>query len=326
MRNLQQVDLNLLVALDLLLEEESVTRAAERYGRSTPAMSRMLTRLRELMGDPLLERTGRSLRPTPRARLLKGELRRFLTEARALLGPPAFDPATCSRTFTLQANEDFVSGVSVPLLRVIEAEAPGVSVRFLPEGPEGEAGLRTGRVDMDVSSGAPPDAALTERRLFRERHIGAARIGHPIFAAAIDAAAFASFEHVARSLKAEAFGPVDEALAALGLARRVRVVTPSMRTALAVAAQSDLICVGPSTLVAHLIDEGAALAPFELPVRTPELTVRLRWHPQFDADPEHGWFREIASSILRAQVPENAAELPIRRASGPPAWRAELRA
>ncbi|MGE3302892.1 MAG: LysR family transcriptional regulator [Hyphomonadaceae bacterium] len=325
MRNLQQIDLNLLVALDLLLEEENVTQAARRYGRSVPAMSRILMRLREAIGDPLLVRVGRRLAPTARAKLLKNDLGRFIADARALLDPPSFEPAALTRDFVLQCNEDFVSSLGLPILKAIQAQSPGVSVRFAPEGREGEDALRTGRIDLELSSGSAANRALVNEELFRERYVAVARRGHPIFQRPIDAAAVASYPHVVRSRLADPHQTIDEALARHGLSRRVIMVVPSMRSALTIAAGSDLIAAGPSTLVAGLARQLPVRA-FELPLQIPQITIRQSWHPRFQSDVEHQWFRGVVGGILRSQVPEDAAEKPIPTAEPPPLRRRVRRA
>ncbi|MEZ4251049.1 MAG: LysR family transcriptional regulator [Polyangiales bacterium] len=150
--HLASLDLNLLVALDALLQEGSVTRAARRLGLSQPATSHALARLRELFGDPLLVRVGRGLAPTPRAEALRAPLERVLADVRRLLRErPAFDPATSRRRFVLLCP-DLLAPLLPELLTVLEHDAPGVDLaveqpRGDIHGPleEGRATWRSGR-------------------------------------------------------------------------------------------------------------------------------------------------------------------------------------
>ena len=293
LRTLQSVDLNLLVALELLLEEENVTEAARRYGRSVPAMSRMLARLREMLDDPLLVRAGRRLTPTPRARALRPALSKLIADAQSMLEPPDFDPAALTRQFTIQSNEDLASSLSGVLVTAVKAEAPGVSLRFAPEGRESEDALRNGRVDVDIGAGAALHPEIISEVLFRQMFVGAARIGHPLFERPITAQSFASVEHIVRSRRGQGWGPIDEAMSRQGLARRVALIVPSARAAITVAARSDLVATGPASFVRSLIAEGVAVRAFELPVATPAIEIALSWHPQFHADPAHRWFRKV---------------------------------
>src|SRR5262249_10526208 len=124
--------LNLLVALEALLVEESVGRAVRRVGLSQPAMSHALGRLRELVGDPLLVRVGASMQPTLRAESMREPLREALEQVRGVLRSEAFEPARSARTFRLLMS-DYASGVMLaPLLLRLQREAPGVRVEVRP--------------------------------------------------------------------------------------------------------------------------------------------------------------------------------------------------
>jgi DNA-binding transcriptional LysR family regulator len=125
-------DLNLLVVLDILLSEGSVTGAARRLGLSPSAMSRSLARLRSATGDPLLVQAGRSLVATPYAEGLRDRVRAVALEAQAVLSPTSasFDPAGLDRTFTIRANEGFVALLAASLVTAVTAAAPNASSVF----------------------------------------------------------------------------------------------------------------------------------------------------------------------------------------------------
>src|SRR5213593_213630 len=149
---MDEVDLNLLVALDALLAEGSVTGAARRLGLSSSAMSRTLARLRSATGDPLLVRAGRSLVPTPRAAELRDRVHLLTRDAQAVLRPTAndLDIAALELTFTIRANEGFIELFAAPLVTAITKAAPRVRVRFAPKPDKDARPLREGLVDLEI--------------------------------------------------------------------------------------------------------------------------------------------------------------------------------
>jgi DNA-binding transcriptional LysR family regulator len=149
-------DLNLIIALDALLEEGSVIGAARRMNLSPPAMSRTLTRIREQLGDPILVKTGRRMVPTPRALALREQVHQTMESAITLLQPESvLSLAALERTFTLHANDVFISAYGGVLLARLREEAPNVGIRFTPENGSDEDSLRDGKVDLYISAMRP---------------------------------------------------------------------------------------------------------------------------------------------------------------------------
>lgn len=292
-------DLNLLVTLDVLLEEGSVTRAARRLGLSPSAMSRALARLRETTGDPLLVRAGRGLVPTPRALELRGSVGRLVQDAEAALRPAeVLDPAGLERTFTLRTSEGFVESFGPDLIARVRQEAPGVRLRFVVKPDKDSASLREGSVDLEtgvVERTTSPE--VRTRALFRDRLVGVVRAGHPLGRGRVTPARFAAGGHIAVSREGIATGPIDDALAALELEREIAVIVGGFATAVALARASDLIAAVPDRHTAGLRE---GMRTFPLPVETPEFTVSLLWHPRLDADPAHRWLRAHVREVCAA--------------------------
>ncbi len=300
------VDLNLLVALDALLDEGSVAGAARRLGLSASAMSRTLARLREVTGDPLLVRAGRSLVPTPRAADLRERVPDLTREVRALLRPAAgeVDLARLERRFTLRANEAFVHVFAAPLVAAVTRAAPGVRLCFAPKPDKDVRPLREGSVDLEVGVLGRTGPEVRVQALFSDRHAGAVRRGHPLLAGDLTAERFAACGHVVVSHPAHAVDPVDEALGALGLERDAVVAAPSFPAALAIACASDLVAqVTEACLGAGRTGRGAParadVQGFALPMRLAPFTVSQMWHPRMDADPAHGWLRGVVRGVCR---------------------------
>jgi len=288
-------DLNLLTALNALLAEGSVAKAAQRLEVSISAMSRTLTRLRELTGDPLLVRGGRGLVPTPRALELREPVARILRDAQAVFnGGPSLDLAHLQRTFAIRANEGFVQAFGAAWLARLRQDAPGVCLRFVPKADKAVAPLRDGSVDMDIGVLGDSGPEVRVQMLFSDHFIGVVRKQHPLASIAMTPEHYAACSHVSVSRRGHVHGPIDAALAQMGLQRDIAIVVPSFPAALALVAESDLVASVPAR---QTVAARAGLHSFELPVATPELTVMQMWHPRLDADAAHTWLRSCLREI-----------------------------
>lgn len=304
---MENVDLNLLVALDALLAEGSVTGAAKRLGLSTSAMSRTLTRLRSAMGDPLLVRAGQGLVPTPRATELRDHVHALSRDVLAVLRPQIgdLDIASLERTFTIRASEGFVALFSAPLAAAAIEAAPRIRLRFAPKPDKDARLLREGLIDLEIGVLGMSAPEVRTQFLFRDAFVGVARVGHPLLAAAVTAERYAGCNHVVASRKEDFTGPVDDALADLGLKRAVLVVVPGYPDAMRIARHSDLVALVPRSCLGSSLagDAAPGLESFDLPVRTPEIMISAMWHPRMDADPAHRWLRETVMKVCRAAYP-----------------------
>ena len=289
-------DFNLLVVLDVLLAEGSVTRAAKRLRLSPSATSRALARLREVTGDPLLVRAGRGLVATPRAVELRERTGVLVEEIEAVLRPVAgFDPARLVRTFALRNRDGFVEAFGPALVERVGREAPGVLLRFVAKTDKDSAPLRDGSVDLEtgvIGEGTGPEVRAV--MLFRDRFVGVARIGHPLFAGPITVERFAAGDHVLVARRDRGRGPVDAGLEGLGAKRRIAAVVGSYGEAAALVRGSDLIGDMPERYTERLRDQ---LRTFDLPFAVPEITVSLMWHPRLEADPAHRWLRGVVREV-----------------------------
>ena len=289
-------DLNLLVALDVLLTEGSVARAARRMRLSSSAMSRTLARLRETVGDPLLVRAGRGLVPTPRALELRGRVGQLVQDAEAVLRPAeAVDLQRLARTFTLRSSEGFVENFGPDLIARVGEQAPGVRLRFLQKTDRDSAPLRDGTVDLETGVvGATIGPEVRAQALFRDRFVGVVRLHHSLSKAKITPSRYASGRHILVSRRGLEQGPVDEALAAVGLKREIATIVGGFSAALALARASDLIATVPERHTGNL---RTGMHSFRLPITTPEVTVSMLWHPRLEADPAHRWLRGCVRDV-----------------------------
>ncbi|TPK64725.1 LysR family transcriptional regulator [Mesorhizobium sp. B2-4-15] len=288
-------DLNLLFALDALLAEGSVARAARRLRLSPSAMSRTLARLREATGDPLLVRAGRGLVATPRAEELRQQVGLAVQDAEALLRPAELlDLPRLDRVFTLRTNEGFVEEFGPRLVARVEADAPGVRLRFAPKSDKDAMSLRDAAIDLEIGVAGETGPEVRIQALFRDRFIGAVRAGHPLGESTVTPERYAAGRHISVSRHGREKGPIDDALSALGLQRMVVCMVSGFSAALAMARASDLIASVPER---HSAGARAGMHSFALPVATVEVTISMLWHPRLDADPAQRWLRECVREV-----------------------------
>jgi DNA-binding transcriptional LysR family regulator len=287
---MSQPDLNLLHTLDILLREESVTRAARRLRLSPSAMSRALGRLRSVTGDDLLVRAGRSLVPTPRAVEMREKVGALVQEAHALLRPAeGLDLSTIERGFTLRTSDGFPETFGAALIGRVRDEAPGVRLRFVRKLDKDSEGLRDGSVDFETGVvGGTAGPEVRAQALFTDRYIGVVRAHHPLARGAVTAEAYASFGHVIAWRQGLDLGQVDACLGAAGLRREIVASADGFAAAVALARGSDLVATVPERHSWGLRD---GMHSFAIPLPIEPFTISLLWHPRLDGDPAHRWLR-----------------------------------
>lgn len=291
MDHLGRLDLNLLVTLDALLAELNVTRAADRLHRSQPAVSLQLSRLRRFFDDPLLVPGPRGMRPTARAEALREPVRAALAALDAAVAPSGpFDPATARNTWRVAASDYSAMTAMLPVLATLRETAPQTRLAVVRSVPARLA-LRADRGDIDLAFHTRHDAppGLHHRTLFAERYVLVGRDDHPALKRRPSVARFSTLEHLIVSPDGGGFhGVGDEALAAIGLVRRVVVSVPDFLLAPAVLARTDLVALLPRRLVRDI----AGLRIVEPPVDVPGYEIALLWPERLHRDPAHRWLRD----------------------------------
>jgi DNA-binding transcriptional LysR family regulator len=293
--------LALLPALMLLLEERSVTRAAERAGMSQPAMSRVLARLRRLLGDELLVRGPAGSSPTPRAQALAEALPAALDEVARAIRPPRFDPATAEARFTI-ATVDYIALVLLPeVVARVRREAPGIALDIRTAGgvdfPEA---LGQGAADLLIGAQNDFDrlGANYRQRLFDEDY---ACVMSRLAAGSrkrITLDDYLAMPHALVTITGRGGGVIDAALERAGRARRIALRIQNFLAAPWIVAGTDLAVILPRRLAGH-IAKPAGLAVFDLPVDLGTLTISQVWHARRHRDPAHAWLREVVAGAAR---------------------------
>lgn len=298
--DIRNIDLNLLVALDALLAERSVSRAAVRLHLSQPAASALLARLRALFDDPLLLRSARGMLPTPRALELLGPVRQVLDEIDAIVQPRAlFDPASAAHTFTVSASDSVEYALVPKLLDYLERKAPGVSLEVLPlDLPAVSRQLESGEVDLYITALQNAMPGLHVRPLYAERIVSVVRRKHPGVGERLSLDEFCALEHIRVSVPGSEFSmQIDQTLATLGRRRRTRLVVPHFLLVPEIVARSDMISALPERLARGYATK---LRIFDPPLEVEGFTVGEIWHERNQRDPAQQWLRDVL--LLLAQV------------------------
>jgi DNA-binding transcriptional LysR family regulator len=295
--DLQRLDLNLLRALDVLLAERHVTRAAARLHLTQPATSAALARLRAAFGDPLLVRGSGGLLPTPRAAELAPRVRALMQEIESLgARPRRFDPAAAQQRFVV-ATTDHVHALLTPWIGSLVRTAPGVDLALVALDTDTvTARMERGEVDLAISNLARTPAELRSRRVLTDSFVVIGRRDHPRLRRGLTLQAFCALEHVLVSPRGASFsGATDEALAARGLARRVRLSVQGFLQAADLVAASDLIAVYPERLARR---HAQRLKIVPTPVPIPGFTMVAAWHERVHNAPAQQWLREAVVEAL----------------------------
>ncbi len=297
--DLHGIDLNLLVAFDALMAERSVTRAGARIGRTQPAMSAALSRLRAMLRDELFVRGPSRLQPTPRALDLAEPLGHALADIqRTLAFTQAFDPRSSALVFTLGLSEHPTFVLLPRLVARLHQVAPTVTLRVRSFTARDDAVTMLDAGEVDLAIGVPPTtqaARILTQPLFEERFVCILRRGHPAAELPLDLPAFLALSHLLVSPENDRFGLVDAALAKRGLKRRLALTLPQMYAAPTLVARSDMI----ATLMAGVIPASGhadELAVIDSPLELDPMPFVMSWHRRNDGHPAQRWLRrEIAS-------------------------------
>lgn len=298
--DLRGIDLNLLLVFRSLMETGNTTRTAERLGLSQPAVSRALGKLRAVFNDPLMLKGAKGMLLTERADQLKAPLIDLLDQLKNFFDQTKFDPLSSDRVFRLTTTDYGAIILLTKLMPLLAAQAPSVALEILPFSSEMIRQLGEGHTDFALYSDEPVPSALRTRALFIETYSCLIRKGHPLLASdehPLSLDNFLRWPHALVSIRGGRVGAVDEALASIGLARKISLWIPYFATAAAIVAESDLLLTLPTRAAAQL----ASLAPLTLlpvPIEVERFGYRLLWHDRSQQDEGATWMRGLIYEAL----------------------------
>jgi DNA-binding transcriptional LysR family regulator len=292
--HIESVDLNLLKALDVLLDEQHVSRAAARFHLSQSAMSRTLSRLREAFADELLVRTSSGYTLTPRARHIQAELSEILPRLRNLVTEENFDPSTANGRIRIAASDYFLTVIGNRVFSAFFEQAKGISLVVEPVSPTTFDDLERGRVDMAfVPAAAPPQ--MVRHVLFTEDHVCVLDEDHPLTRDRLTPADLEAYPHAGVAALESGHMLVEAHLDRLGVRPPAGLTVPYFGAAAAAVRGTRLIAVVPRRLVGLLRQPGLRVA--EAPEQFSPFDYPMLWHPRLTGDPAHRWMRSL---LIRA--------------------------
>ncbi len=314
--NFRTLDLNLLRVFDQVMAERNLTRAARNLAMTQPAVSNALARLRDVLGDRLVVRSGYGVEPTPRALALWPAVSDALRRLAAALAPGEFVPAPADTSFVLAMADATAATVMPGLVEIIERDAPRVSIRVLPlttRDPrrlldESQMDLAVGYfpavlADLTAQAQAGVLPAFEHARLYDGDYVCVMRKDHPLAAGPLTLDAFCAAHHLLVSFSGRPYGFIDEALAGMGRERRIVLTVNQFFTAGQVVASSDLLTVLPRHFVDTAMAHAGALATRELPFAVPPVHVDLLWHRRDSHGPAHAWLRDAVTAASARALP-----------------------
>lgn len=298
MSDIRTLDLNLLKAFDALMDEKSVTKAAQHLSVTQPAMSGMLVRLREHFADPLFVRVQRGIEPTNRALVLASPVKQVLNQINAFLQPAQFDPQSAELTLSIACTDYALRAVIKPFLTALKQQAPHIKVALYSINEEtAQTQLEKGILDfvLVTPSFTPPD--VHHSHLYQEEYICIMHQDHPLAAQTeLSLEQFCAYEHALVSYHGGAFsGITDESLAQLGKLRSVTLSVQNFLILPELLESTDMIAMVPKRLVSHLPN----IKCFEPPFAVQGFTKTLAWHERTHHDPAYKWLRELIAESCR---------------------------
>ena len=305
--DLSAVDLNLLKLFDALVRERSVTQAGLRLGLSQPAASRALGRLRTMLGDRLVVRGKLGLELTPRGEMLAGPVTRLLDDARGIVAPAVFDPASATGRITIAAHDHLSLLVLSGLIARLERHAPALSLHIAQPAGDNVRLIMQGTADLALGIFEALPGSLYRRSLYTDNLVCVARSDHPNLRGGLSLERYLALRHVAVTISGVGESAVDAVLSTQGLTRHVALRVPHFLAGAMLVADSDMILTLPGRLARRLA-ERLPLMLMDLPLQVAPLSPAMIWHERFHRDPAHVWVRQqlvdvVASYNTAGEVP-----------------------
>ena len=319
MKNLNQIDLNLLVYLEVLLRERNVTHAANQLGLSQPAMSNGLRRLRALFDDPLLVRTSEGMTPTERALELEPLVKDILLGVdRAMQPATEFEPRAAQMVVRIMASDYAESTLFPAVLTELRDNAPDITLDIMNPSDVSFLDVERGKVDLVINRFDQMPQSFHQITLWQDSFSCLLSPNHPILDD-FSLESYLSADHIWVSKTGmgvgvgvdpsdvQRLGWVDSALAQLGEKRRIRVFTRHYQAAMTLAEQNDLIVTLP-TRATWLKQNDPRVAIRQVPFDVPPLELKMAWSPLLHNNAPHRWVRQFITRIARSLSTEPNAK------------------
>lgn len=287
----KKLDLNLLVALDHMIELRSVSAAADRMFMSQSAMSNALTRLRDYFDDPLLVQVGRRMEVTPRAEAMRGAIRDILVRIEATIDAhPEFRPDRSTRTFNILLSDYSMRVLMPSVFQLIDAQNATIKINLHAQTDLPQVLLERGEIDLLISPEIFMSAEHPSSIIYEDKYVVAAWKGGKYGNVKMDQATFEAASHAVMVPPGAAKSVETSLLAEAGISRQVDVQTFSFSNLPHLITRTDRIATIHSRL-ARLVAPQAELVTYEMPLDLPPLRQMIQWHEYRDSDPGINWLR-----------------------------------
>ena len=305
---MQPNELKLLVIFDVIMTENSITRAAERLSMTQPAVSNAVARMRLQWQDELFVPDGRKIQPTSYANNLWEKVRDSLYTLNQAVTPDTFKPDTAERTFRIALPDIVVDALWLKLRQLFEKEAPRLNLHAVPYTIfRTQQLLEDAEVDLVIGQSNRSLANICTEHLFDTRYVCVMRSGHPLAKRELSIEEFASAEHLLVSLSGDASSPADQVLRELGLSRRIAMTVNRFSSAIPLIKNSDLIAILPTDLVHQCLNRDALFVT-STPITVPHTSIAMLWHQRQSADLGLSWLREhIKKELIEPREAQIAA-------------------
>ncbi|WP_295895480.1 LysR family transcriptional regulator [uncultured Vibrio sp.] len=303
------LDLNLMVIFDAIMQEQSITAAADRLAMTQPSVSNAVSRMRHVWNDPLFVKQGRGIRPTPYALRLWDDIGQPLESIRQASSKSTFNPAHLNRTFRIAATDWMADLFWLPLKKCIQAEAPNVNIHAVPYTVNGESLLLNADVDLVLDYFEGSSSKVHTQHLFDNHFVCAMRPDHPLASQELTLGSFASAEHLLLSLSGEASGGVDQKLKESGRKRRIAMTVNHCYNIPTLLTNTDMITTIPLPIIFKAVNNGQLIIK-KLPFGMIPGPISMTWHTRQHRDQATQWLREKVLSVLDNGLKENLRSVP----------------
>jgi len=304
--NLRTIDLNLLVIFEALYATRNTSRAAERLGMSQPAVSNALSRLRDLIGDPLFVRQARGLKPTLKAQEIVGPVRDALSViGRQFATADSIDLSTYKRIFRIVIVDPLEAVMMPPVVRTISAHAPGIEIECIQAGANFADMIRSGDLDIACMSFPVDTTDLVIKTIAPYDLVIVGRRDHPLIRKPLDPMTLMKLQQIVIGRELRGLTGVEKSLVAQNIKRRTPYAAAKLWSVPAMVEQTDLIAFLPRRFAESMAPR-FNLDIHEIPIAMPEQHVYMMWHVNSEHDPGHRWLRQSMMGAFAEEQTEAA--------------------
>ncbi len=298
------LDLNLLVIFEAIMQERSITGAAQRLFMTQPSVSNAVTRMRHAWDDPIFVKEGRGIKPTPYAHALWQEVGGSLTTIRHATQKESFSVANTQRTFRIALTDWMADLFWLPLRKLIETQAPGLNIHAVPYAVNAEQLLLDAEVDLVLDYYAGSNPHVKSQWIFDNHFVCAMGAQNPLVNQDLNLETFVKAEHLLMSLSGKAFGSVDAALQKKGAKRRIAMTVNHFSNITKILQGTNLITTIPLPIIYNNVKEGA-LVIAQPPIDIDPGPISMTWHKRHDQDQAMLWLKEKILQVLKLDLKNN---------------------